>query len=104
MCLGVVYSWRTSHTGFAGGAAGDNGVIASCHTQGRPNLCQLLARYCEANRPGFKFTSIQVNKNYESALHCDKKNLGPSAIIGLGNYEEGWLWGEEFGSVNVKNT
>lgn len=56
-----------------------DGVIASCHTQGRPNLCKLLARYCEANRPGFKFTSIQVNKNYESALHCDKKNLGPSA-------------------------
>ena len=24
MCLGVVYSWRTSHTGFAGGAAGDS--------------------------------------------------------------------------------
>ena len=103
MCMGVVYSWRTSNTGFAGGAAGDNGVIASCHTQGRPHLSRLLSRYCEANMPGFSFTSIQVNKNYESALHCDKKNLGPSAIVGLGNYTEGWLWGEEFGSVDVKN-
>lgn len=104
MCLGVVYSWRTSNTGFAGGAAGDNGVIASCHTQGRPNLSKLLARYCMVNRPGFPFTSIQVNKNYESALHCDKKNLGPSAIIGLGDYTDGKLWGEEFGAVDVKNT
>ena len=41
----------------------------------------------------FKFTSIQVNKNYESALHCDKKNLGPSAIVGLGDYTDGKLWG-----------
>jgi nucleotide-binding universal stress UspA family protein len=104
MCMGVVYSWRTSNTGFAGGAAGDNGVIASCHTQGRPNLSKLLANYCKVNRPGFPFTSIQVNKNYESALHCDKKNLGPSAIVGLGDYTEGWLWGEEFGAVDVKNT
>ena len=26
-------------------------------------------------------------------MHTDKKNLGPSAIIGLGDYQDGKLWG-----------
>ena len=26
-------------------------------------------------------------------MHTDKKNLGPSAIIGLGDYQGGKLWG-----------
>ena len=40
-------------------------------------------------RPEFCFTSVQVNKNYASALHVDKNNCGPSLIVGLGDYSGG---------------
>jgi len=76
-------------------------MIVSSHTQARPNLSRLLCRYCISERPGFEFTSIQVNKNYQSILHCDKRNLGPSAIVGLGDYTDGKLWGQEFGAVDL---
>lgn len=83
MCLGVVQAWVVAARGYAGGVAGGNGMIVSGATQARPNLSRLLARYGKLNKPGFTFTSIQVNKDYESAIHTDKNNLGPSAIIGL---------------------
>ena len=31
----------------------------------------------------------QVNKNYETALHVDGNNMGPSYIVGLGDYDGG---------------
>ena len=34
----------------------------------------------------------QVNKNYSAALHVDKFNLGPSYIVGLGDFTGGALW------------
>ena len=37
-------------------------------------------------------TALQ-NKNYQSVMHCDKRNLGPSTIVGLGDYTDGKLWG-----------
>jgi hypothetical protein len=102
MCLGGVFSWaKRSSYGWGGGAGGGNGMICSSHTQARPNLSRLLCRYCISERPGFAFTSIQVNKNYQSILHCDKRNLGPSAIVGLGDYTDGKLWGQEFGAVDL---
>jgi hypothetical protein len=51
----------------------------------------------------FTFTSIQVNKNYASALHVDRNNKGPSLIIGLGNYQGGQLWTYDQGPLDVKN-
>ena len=48
------------------------------------------------------FGSIQINKNYRSAMHLDKNNLGPSYIMGLGDYTEGKLWGLHMGAVDVK--
>lgn len=36
--------------------------------------------------------TAEVNKNYMSALHVDSNNLGPSMIVGLGNYQEGGLF------------
>ena len=57
----------------------------------RPNLTKLLVAYGRQNCPGFAFTSIQVNKNYRSALHVDRNNLGKSMIVGLGDYSKGEL-------------
>jgi len=39
----------------------------------------------------FPFTSICINKNYQARAHKDKGNMGPSAIIGLGEYKGGAL-------------
>ena len=49
--------------------------------------------------PGFQFTSIQVNKNYESAMHCDQNNLGDSYIVGVGDYRDGALYVHKRGAV-----
>mmetsp|Transcript_7548 Transcript_7548/g.11309 ORF Transcript_7548/g.11309 Transcript_7548/m.11309 type:complete len:977 (+) Transcript_7548:51-2981(+) len=67
----------------------------------RPRLTHLLARFgkeiaCPAN---FPFTSIQLNKNYASAMHCDSSNDGPSCIYALGDFVGGELWTLDRGIV-----
>jgi hypothetical protein len=79
MCLGVVN-------------ARSNGIVVSSFALDRPKLTELLARFAKQYAPGFTFTSIQVNKNYMSAMHCDKNNLGNSYIVGVGDYTDGALW------------
>ena len=89
----------------------------SLHTRERPNLCRLLVRFANEHiacarretkksakdADEFFFTSIQVNKNYASALHVDRNYCGPSLIIGLGNFEGGQLWTFDQGPLDVKN-
>ena len=70
MCLGVVN-------------ARANGIATSLASRLRPNLTRTLVNFAKHAKPGFAFTSIQVNKNYASALHCDANNLGPSYIVGV---------------------
>ena len=53
--------------------------------------------------PNFSFSSIQLNKNYKSALHVDGYNLGPSLIVGVGDYEDGKLWVQDKGAVDCKH-
>eukprot|EP01051_Picozoa_sp_SAG22_P009177 SAG22_NODE_746_length_7496_cov_5.066513_3_plen_141_part_00 len=85
-------------------------VIASENTYNRPKLTELLVRFAQRNCPGFRFTSIQVNKNYKSVLHVDGNNLGPSMIVGVGDYEGGDLWsqdedsGDSFSVLKTRNT
>lgn len=47
--------------------------------------------------PGFKFTSIVINKNHMARLHKDKNNIGESYITALGDYNGGELrvWNKE---------
>jgi len=64
-----------------------NEVVVSKNTLRRPMLTRLLVRYALRYLPkNFYFTSIQINFNYASILHVDSNNLGPSYIIGLGNF------------------
>ena len=41
--------------------------------------------------PDFRYTSIQLNQNYQTAAHKDKGNRGTSLILGFGDYEGGDL-------------
>jgi hypothetical protein len=69
------------------------GVIASVHTYRLRYLSTLLVEFGRrALPPDFHFTSIQVNKNYLSAMHVDKGNVGPSYIVGVGDFKGGKLW------------
>eukprot|EP00435_Cladocopium_sp_Y103_P027263 s983_g6.t1 len=79
MCLGVTSHWT-------------KGAKISAATRWRPSTTSLLCRFAQQELPGFEFSSIQVNKDYKAAMHVDKNNLGPSYIIGLGDYSGGWLW------------
>ena len=61
-------------------------------------LKQLISYY----HPDFKYTTIQINKNILSPPHVDKNNVGPSYIIGLGDYKGGEL-NIEGKKYNIKN-
>ena len=69
----------------------------------RPRLARLLATYgCQQLPAGFPFASIQLNSDYASAMHCDRSNDGPSAIIALGDFEHGELWSYDRGVLPCK--
>mmetsp|Transcript_767 Transcript_767/g.2146 ORF Transcript_767/g.2146 Transcript_767/m.2146 type:complete len:461 (-) Transcript_767:72-1454(-) len=65
-------------------------------------LVRALCRLIREVNPNFQFTSIQVNKNFSTALHCDANNLGPSVITCLGAFTGGALYVHGRGEVDVK--
>ena len=67
-----------------------------------PDLFSVLKLLIETAHPGFKYTTIQVNKNVLTPPHVDKNNVGPSYIIGLGSYAGGDL-NVEGKKFNIKN-
>ena len=87
MCLGVVGGYGS-------------GIVVSKHTYSRPKLTATLVNFARKHVGEFPFTSIQVNKNYQSALHVDASNLGPSYIVGVGNYTAGGLWVRTHGEID----
>ena len=103
--------------GFCLGTTGvySAGMVVSNATLQRRRLTKFLVKYCEQNNPDFKFSCIQVNKDVKCDLHIDGNNLGPTLIIGIGDYEPiqsptticeyygGHLWIQGRGPVDVKN-
>ena len=87
MCLGVL-SGRSA------------GIVVGAETKARPCLTQTLVNFARQYIGDWNFTSIQVNKNYLSALHVDKNNLGPSYIVGVGDYSDGELWVQDQGKLD----
>jgi hypothetical protein len=79
MCVGMVY-------------ARPHGMIVSNETLRRPNLTSLLVSLMREYDPTFKFTSIQIDRQRRSPLHCDANNHGRSLMMGLGDYVGGRLW------------
>eukprot|EP00658_Telonema_sp_P-2_P001808 TRINITY_DN10677_c0_g1_i1.p1 TRINITY_DN10677_c0_g1~~TRINITY_DN10677_c0_g1_i1.p1 ORF type:complete len:384 (-),score=67.91 TRINITY_DN10677_c0_g1_i1:237-1388(-) len=90
MCFGLTMNYAS-------------GLVSSKATLERPELCALLISYMRKKDPDFEFTCIQVNKNYASVVHVDSNNLGPSYIIGLGNYTGGQLWVSQQGELDIKD-
>jgi len=80
------------------------GIQLSIACKQRPRLTRLLACFCRAHNPTARFNAITINKDYASALHIDKYNLGPSLIVSLGPYESGGeLWTHDLGAVDARN-
>jgi hypothetical protein len=57
-----------------------------------PEVYKALVEFGEAIVPkGWDFQSIQLNHNVKAKKHTDKKNVGKSVIIGIGDYNGGDL-------------
>lgn len=76
----------------------------STWTRRQPRLARLLAEFGKSVLPaGFPFASIQLNFAYASAMHCDRSNDGPSAIIAIGDFTGGELWTADRGVLPCRN-
>lgn len=63
--------------------------------------CNLAKKYA----PDFLFTSIQINKNFDGALHVDRGNIGPSMMITVGsNLRGGELYVHKSGIHSTLNS
>jgi len=60
-----------------------------------PAVVEILNRWLTDRLPAevqtFKFTTLNLNKNYAAKRHRDGNNFGPSMIKGFGDYEKGEL-------------
>ena len=92
VCLGAIHSFRS-------------GTAISVNTSNKKlsKLQQALIKLVEIYKPSFRFTSIQINKNFTSGtLHIDG-NVGPSLTLSIGNFEGGQLYINNRGSVDTHN-
>jgi len=67
-----------------------------------PTLLTKLRKMMRLWHPEFKYTTIQVNKNFSSKPHVDKNNMGPSYGIAMGDFTGGDLY-IEGKKHNIKN-
>lgn len=60
-----------------------------------PAVVEILNRWLTERLPkevqSFKFTTLNLNKNYAATRHRDGNNFGPSIIKGFGDYKQGEL-------------
>ena len=59
-----------------------------------PALLKKLRKMMRLWHPTFKYTTIQVNKNFSSKPHVDKNNVGLSYVIAMGDYTGGEIYVE----------
>lgn len=55
----------------------------------RPELWNIFKQFRDKHFPGFKFSGVQLNKNYRILPHKDNANVGQSYLVVLGDYETG---------------
>ena len=64
-------------------------LVPCQYNESMPELRLACDRLIRLAAPGFEYTTIQVNKDQQTALHHDAFNQGPSVIVGLGDYSGG---------------
>ena len=91
-CAGSIHSFRQ----------GPRISVATNKRQLKPILDALILLMRIYN-PTFRFTSIQVNKNFSAgSLHVDN-NQGESMMISIGNFNNGGLWIDGVGERQTRN-
>ncbi|CAK0804261.1 unnamed protein product [Prorocentrum cordatum] len=70
-------------------------------TTNYPEVTEIINKWLTDRLPaeakGFKFTSLNLNKNYAARMHRDGNNFGPSMIAAFGGFQGGELnyWCED---------
>jgi len=92
-CVGILHSFRQGPR---------VGVKTSWpHLQDAQSYCLDIAKKYV---PDFKYTSIQINKNFAGALHVDRGNVGPSMMLTVGkDMKGGNLYIHEAGTLKTQN-
>ena len=54
-----------------------------------PYLDEIFKEFGSLHFPEFKFTQVQLNKNYKCTRHIDSSNIGESILLTLGDFEGG---------------
>ena len=54
-----------------------------------PELREVFKEFAEHHLPEFKYTQVQMNKNFPCPPHKDSKNMGESVLCAFGDYPEG---------------
>ena len=55
-----------------------------------PELEYIFKEFSSLYFPEFKYSQVQLNKNYQCPKHYDSKNINESILLTLGNYEGGF--------------
>ena len=63
----------------------------SVHNRRHPELLALLRKLMRAHNPRFRFNAVQLNRNLQTKPHYDRRNVGTSYCLGLGDFRGGGL-------------
>jgi len=89
---GVKWVWSDT-MGLLRDRCGDIHLTQSTH--GYPQVVEVLSRWLTDRLPNeaqnFKWTSLNLNKNYAAKIHRDGNNFGPSMIAAFGDFQGGNL-------------
>merc|ERR1719195_2329586 len=92
MQSGVKWVWSDT-MGLLRDRCGDIHLTQSTH--GYPQVVEVLSRWLTDRLPSearnFKWTSLNLNKNYAGKIHRDGNNFGPSMISAFGDFQGGKL-------------
>ena len=91
VCVGAIHSFRT----------GSN-IAKNTFNPKLDKLQRTLLTLVKLYMPSFLFSSIQINKNFNSSvLHVDN-NVGPSLTMSVGDFTGGRLYVHNKGSLTTK--
>ena len=68
---------------------GKKGMRPSRSTERYPHIFPMFKRFMKKHRPGFKFTTVYVNRNTIAKKHIDSRNAGVSVIVAAGPFRDG---------------